>query len=466
MLTEYDKLLDLNVLYDAFQRCKKGVYWKCSVQKYESNLLLNLYRLKASLEAGTYRQLPFDEFDIVERGKKRHIKALDIQDRVLQRALCDQILTPLLVPYLIYDNGANVKGKGVDFAKKRMRDHLAHYYAVNHTNEGYILQMDISQYFDSIPHDKCKEIMCEHIDDYRVAELVRYLISTFSEGEVGIGIGSQLSQVIGIYYLHHLDDYIKIVKGMKYYARYTDDMYVIHKDKQVLVDLLAEIDKILAEHGLKLNKKKTHIRKLNRRFVFLKVRYELTDTGKVLMLPSKATFTRERHKLKAFKQMCKDNKMTLSQVADQYRGWRGTVKPSKRTEIKYLSYNAVKRMDEYYAELFSENINHTDKEERKEQNMEFEKATITFNDGSQLAVTINGTCYISETEPAFPSDLSNIHIETENHTQVIQNGRIVEVFPLSEGHWFAIEEIPEAERAATQVRADLDFIAMELDIEL
>ena len=352
----YEKLLDLNVLYDSFQKCKSGVYWKCSVQKYESNLLMNNYRLKKSLRDGTYKQHEFDEFDICERGKKRHIKALHIQDRVLQRALCDQILVPLLTPYLIYDNGANVKGKGVDFAKRRMRDHLRNYYLTEGTNEGYILQMDISKYFDSIPHEKCKEIMCEHIQDLRVDRLVRYLISTFSDDGVGIGIGSQLSQIIGIYYLHHLDDYIKTVAGMKYYARYTDDMYVIHRDKQVLIDLLANIKCILAEHGLKLNEKKTHIRKLDRRFAFLKVRYQLTDTGKVLMLPSKETFTRERHKLKSFAKFLQQGDMTLPEIENQYKGWRGTVVPSKNTGINYLSHNAITRMDKYYSELFGYDI--------------------------------------------------------------------------------------------------------------
>nr|DAH26993.1 MAG TPA: hypothetical protein [Caudoviricetes sp.] len=27
----YEKLMDLNVLYDAFQKCKSGVDWKCSI---------------------------------------------------------------------------------------------------------------------------------------------------------------------------------------------------------------------------------------------------------------------------------------------------------------------------------------------------------------------------------------------------------------------------------------------------
>ena len=83
-MTMYEKLTDLNVLYEAFNKSKQGVDWKCSIQKYESNVLAELMRLRKRLIEGTYKQKPFYEFDIHERGKHRHIKSLHISDRVLQ----------------------------------------------------------------------------------------------------------------------------------------------------------------------------------------------------------------------------------------------------------------------------------------------------------------------------------------------------------------------------------------------
>lgn len=337
----------MNVLYKAFQKCKKGVYWKDSVQKYESSLLENLYKLYKSLEDGTYQQSPFYEFDICERGKQRHIKALKIKDRVLQRALCDEILIPLLTSQLIYDNGANIKGKGVDFAKKRLEEHLRKYYINHGSNEGYILQLDISKYFDSIPHDKVYEVLTERITDERLKNLIKHIISTFGE-DTGIGIGSQISQVIGIYYLHKFDNYIKIVKGMKYYARYTDDMYIIHEDKEVLQSLLTDIKEQLSFYGFTLNEKKTQIRKLNKRFVFLKSRYILTDSGKVIIMQNKSAFSRERRKLKSFKK----NNVNQQEITTQYKSWRGTVVPT--VHIKYRSYKSIKGMDLLFQQIISE----------------------------------------------------------------------------------------------------------------
>ena len=348
----FSKLLDLNVLYDAFQKCKRNVYWKCSIQSYEARLLLNLYKLKKSLKLGKYKQHPFYEFDICERGKHRHIKALHINDRVLQRALCDQILLPILSPYLIYDNGANVPGKGVDFTKRRFRDHLHHYYQTYHTNKGYILQIDIKSYFDSMPHDKVVEVMCEHINDTKVCKLIKDLVNSYSETGIGVGIGSQLSQLIGTYYLHGLDDYIKIVKGYKYYARYTDDMYIIDKDKDKLKQLLEEIKQILSQYGLKINEKKTRINKLDRKIPFLKVRYILTDAGKVIMIPSKETFTRERHKLKFFKKLYDTGEMSFKYIERQFKGWQGTIVPNKNTTINYKSFHSVQNINTYFNTLY------------------------------------------------------------------------------------------------------------------
>lgn len=85
-------------------------------------------------------------------GKTRHIKSLHISDRVLQRALCDYILAPATERYLIYDNAASVKGKGIEFSRKRLQAHLERYYR-QYGREGYVLQIDFSKYFDNIRHD-------------------------------------------------------------------------------------------------------------------------------------------------------------------------------------------------------------------------------------------------------------------------------------------------------------------------
>lgn len=374
-------LCDANLYLDAFDKCKKGSIWKRSVQSYEMNLLKNIDNQITAIQNGTYEQLPFNEFTLNERGKTREIKAIHIEDRVVLRNLCDNILTSSITKYLTYDNGASVKGKGIHFTRSRFETHLHKYYRKHGSNEGYILLMDFTKFFDNIQHDKLISEYEQRINDKDLIDFIRKIIDTFKidvsymddeeykycletvynaleyakidksllTGEKfmrkSVGIGSQISQISGLLYPTRIDNYCKIVKGLKYYSRYMDDTYVIHEDKEYLKQLLHEINEICEEYGIFINHKKTQIVKLTKTFPFLKVRYNLTSTGKVIKRINKDSITRERRKLKKFRKLLNEGKMTYPEIAEAYRSWRGNLK-------YYSAYHVIQNMDKLYNELF------------------------------------------------------------------------------------------------------------------
>lgn len=340
----YEKLLDLNALFDSVAKCRKGVDWKHSVQCYCANALSNIIELRNRLKDGTYEQLPFHEFDIIERGKPRHIRALHFKDRILQRVLCDLILLPELRKYFIYDNSASLKQKGVSFARKRVKVHLEKYRR-KYGMDGYVLMIDLKGFFDSIAHKPLMEMFRARLKDEKLIKLMEKMIIPFGNGK-SLGLGSQVSQVSGIMFPTPIDNYCKIVRGCKFYGRYMDDIYIIHKDKRFLLDVLEGVKKICAELELGINLKKTQIIRLKNGFTFLKMRYLYTETGHIKVIPCKRTFIREKRKLKKLVEKARAGIIKYDDIAQQYRAWRGNVS-------LYDSHRSVIAMDRFYKEVIA-----------------------------------------------------------------------------------------------------------------
>lgn len=105
-------------------------------------------------------------------------------------------------------------------------------------------------------------------------------------GNVGLGLGSQISQISAIRYPNEMDYTIKCKMRMRQYARYNDDSYIISNSKEYLNCALKTIKDICNVYNIKLNPKKTRIVKLSNGVKYLKHRFVLTKTGKVLCFNS------------------------------------------------------------------------------------------------------------------------------------------------------------------------------------
>lgn len=150
--------------------------------------------------------------------------------------------------------------------------------------------------------------------------LYQYIDKSLLTGEKYMGkhlnIGDQVAQTAGIAYPIRIDNYIKIVKGVKYYDRYMDDSCVIHESKEFLQELLEEIIEIAGELGITVNRKKTRICKLSEHWRFLQVQYSLTETGRVIQKINPKRLTGMRRKMKKLAP-----KMTEKEFTDWYQSW-------------------------------------------------------------------------------------------------------------------------------------------------
>ena len=369
------EIFDGNALHDAYKRAKQGSDWKPQVQRFEMTYLLELSKMQTELHEKSYRFLPATTFIINERGKTRCISGEQIADRIVKHALCDEILTPSIRDYLIYDNGASLTGRGIDFSRKRLLVHLRKYYARHQSNEGYILLIDFSKYYDNIRHDILMEQFKAITDNEHALWLLEKIldrskvdVSYMSDKEYAVcmttvfnslvhdqidrklltgekfmakhlNIGDQVAQVAGIGYPMEIDNYIKIVRGIKYYGRYMDDSYVISDRKEHLQELLKDIIAIATRNGITVNTHKTRICKLSDYWRFLQVQYALTDTGRVIQKINPKRLTCMRRKMKKLAPI-----LSPKDFEDLYNSWF-------RSHYKIMSKRQRENMNTLFQQL-------------------------------------------------------------------------------------------------------------------
>jgi hypothetical protein len=342
----FENVADPDNLYTAFKKSRREVSWKESIQRYEMNLFRNIAETRRKLLAEENLAHGFVEFDLIERGRPRHIKSVHISERVPQKCLCDTVLVPVISRLLVYDNGASLKNKGLHFAINRLITHMGKFYRANgNSNDGYCLSVDFSKYFDSIRHEILFKQQDKIFRDKRIMKLIRDFVSPFGNG-VSLGLGSQVSQISAILYPNRMDHYIKEVLRIKYYGRYMDDFYIIHKDKDYLKYCQSEIQRICETLGITVNQKKSKIIKLKHGIKFLKGNYSLTETGRIVRRADPESRKRMRRKLKKFKGLFEAGKMSCGDIYDGYQSWRGNYLK------RFNAYHTVRRMDSLYNRLF------------------------------------------------------------------------------------------------------------------
>ena len=392
-------IIDANCLYDAGTAAMKSSKFKYCTQKFEARHLLETALLQRSILTGQYKPTVGKRFVLSERGKIRWITANLMIDKTVNHVISDELIMPAIGKYLIYDNGASQKGKGVSFTRRRFEYDLHRYFRETGSNEGYILLGDFSGFYSNIRHKPCIDILLSfmlpymntimedpsetekqrvikilqdifksfetdvsYLDDDRVAALyhekVDPMMNRFVDPALltgrkmlakGVDIGNQISQGVGIVFPYQIDNYVKIVCGMKHYSRYTDDTHVIHRDKETLENVLKGMIEIADRLGIIINKKKTRIIKASSFFRFMQIGYQLTDTGKLIRKINPKSITRERRKLKAYKRLLEAGTIDYPTIENSFKSWLGSY-------YKMMSRQQIYNLNSLYVELFGKKV--------------------------------------------------------------------------------------------------------------
>lgn len=372
---------DMNLLYDAYKLSMRGSSWKQEVQLYEHDWLYQNALLQKELEDHTYVTSKPTEFILNERGKTRHIFGSRVRDRIVRHSLCDNVLGPAFKPYLIPNNGANQKGKGTSHARKEFEKALHNYYLKSGHNKGYVGFLDFSKFYDNIIHDEAKcqsypiipeenhwildeifnkmEIDVSYMsnDEYtncvfKKFDSVEYYDTIPNNLRTGdkmmaksCNIGDQVSQDYGVFFPHTIDNYAKIVLGLKDYGRFVDDIWFICDSKKEGYYIINKLTEQIESQHLFLNYKKTRVVPMNKSFKFLQTLYWVNDTGKVIKRINPKCLTRERQRLKGHRRLLDKNIMTQEEIYQCFHSWMGMY-------CKIMSKRQIKNIKNLYKELF------------------------------------------------------------------------------------------------------------------
>lgn len=316
----------------AEKRCHRSVGYKNSVSRFHMCVMSKTYELHQSLMDGTYHTQNGQKFEIFD-PKHRIVTSTKYKDRIPQASFVVNFMYKEIIPNLIHNNFACIKGKGVDNARKAFKEILR-----NASIDDYCLCADLKGYFDSISHETLLNEMSPYLHDTWVLEYYADVINSNGQ-EIGIGLGSEINQLSAVSFLNRADHLID--NGS--FVRYMDDFHYIGTKSecmQVLKLIEIECDRL----HLKLSKNKTYIQPVKNPIKFLGFTFFKHPTGKITLKRIKSKLNNEKRKLRRMK----ESKVAFQQVLEHYKCVRAAMKKGNRS--------GVVKLDRYFNNLFRKEI--------------------------------------------------------------------------------------------------------------
>lgn len=80
-----------------------------------------------------------------------------------------------------------------------------------------------------------------------------------------------------------------------------------------------------------------------------------------------------------------------------------------------------------------------------------EKVIIEFKDGSQIEAEVNGNCYITDSKPDFPEDLSEVTVREKENMEIFKDVEILKCASVDSRYWFTFTFTSAYEKLEAQV---------------
>ena len=212
----------------AHEKAQKRKRHYAEVKRVNRHLAAYMEHLQGILARGEYQTSEYQVQTRNDTGKERTIRVLPYYpDRIVHHCLMN-VLEPIWQKTMIRDTYSAIKGRGVHDGQRRLRRMLA-----DRQGTKYCLKLDVKQFYPSIDHEILKQVLRRRIKCRPTLDMLDEIV----DSAPGVPIGNYLSQYLGNLYLDPFDHWVKEVLGIRYYARYCDDIVILGPDKAALHDI-------------------------------------------------------------------------------------------------------------------------------------------------------------------------------------------------------------------------------------
>lgn len=260
----FEKLCDLHNLQAGFKAVKKnggapgidGV----TVEEFESRLDEELARLKKDLEGWSYKPSPVRRVEIPKPGKGAGVRLLGVPctgDRVVHatlKALLEPILDPTFSDHSYGFRPGYNQQQAVEAAQRIVKG-----------GKEYVVDIDLSKFFDRVNHDRLIYLLSGHIADKRILRLIGMILRSgvmvngvVQLTEEGTVQGSPLSPLLSNVVLNELDRELER-RGLEF-CRYADDCNIFVRSLKSANRVMTSISKFIEQKlKLKINREKSKV---------------------------------------------------------------------------------------------------------------------------------------------------------------------------------------------------------------
>jgi RNA-directed DNA polymerase len=269
-LTTLAHHIDVEWLREAYRRTRKdgarGVDGQ-SAEEYAEHLEENLRSLLDRMKTGTYQAPPVRRVHIPkgDGSATRPIGIPTFEDKVLQRAVA--MVLEAVYEQSFYDFSYGFRpGRSAHGACEAQRN------AVMEMGGGWVLEVDIKKFFDTLDHEHLRNILNQRVRDGVILRLIGKWLNAgvmenlvLSHPEAGTPQGGVISPLLANIFLHDVLDgwFVSDVRprlsGRAELVRYADDFVILFEQEADARRVLDVLPKRFGKYGLTLHPDKTRL---------------------------------------------------------------------------------------------------------------------------------------------------------------------------------------------------------------